>query len=95
MSLREDETGWRVGETETHFIEIMPTLYNDRLVLTPKRSPMTYDRYWCYPRGPAAFMAAFAWDSSEETEPPGWIKSWDQRRHDPRPIPRLDECRMG
>lgn len=49
---------------------------------------MSYDRYWCYPKGGAAVLAALAWDPAPEVEPVGWIKSWDQRYSNPGPFQR-------
>ena len=69
----------RCGETATHYIDVLPMLFNDRIVTTNKSMPSTYDRYWCYRKGGAALIAALAWDGSEDTEPVGWKKSWDQR----------------
>lgn len=76
---RLDFGGWRVKETATHYVEVIPMLYNWRLVRTPKVSPLTYDRGWCYQgTGPATFttvvLAAWAWDGSDETEPAGYFK---------------------
>lgn len=79
IRLRPDGTALRIKETETHYIEVVPMAFNDRIVMTPKSTPYTYDRYWCFDRGPAAVLAALAWDGATDTEPVGWIKSWDQR----------------
>lgn len=79
ITLRPDGTALRIKETETHYIEVVPMFFNDRIVTTPKNLPLTYDRYWCFRRGPAAVLAALAWDGATDTEPVGWIKSWDQR----------------
>lgn len=75
--------GWVVGETETHLILVLPMLVNDRIIESAKNDPMTYHRYWCYPQGGAAFIAALAWEPSPKSEPVGWIKSWDQRYSEP------------
>lgn len=79
VSLRPDGTAWRVQETETAYIEVAPMMFNDRVMVVPKDSPFTYGRYWCYQKGGAAILAALAWDGADDTEPVGWIKSWDQR----------------
>lgn len=71
--------GWRVRETDTHFIDIYPMLFNDRIVTVPKAAPLTVDRYWCYDKGGPAFLAAAAWDGSDETEPVGWKKAHGNR----------------
>ena len=79
VHLNDSGTGYRVGETETAFIEVVPMLFNDRVIVVPKSAPLTVDRHWCFQRGPAAILAALAWDGSDDTEPVGWIKSWDGR----------------
>lgn len=83
VSPRPDGTAWRVLETEDSFIEVMPMLFNDRLVVVPKVSPRTYGRFWCYPKGGSALLAALAWDGGDDTEPVGWIKTWDGRYNVP------------
>lgn len=75
----DDGTAYRVGETASAFIEVVPMLFNDRIIVVPKEAPLTYGRFWCYQKGGAAIFAALAWDGSDDTEPVGWIKSWDQR----------------
>lgn len=79
VSINDDGTALRIGETETHIIEVIPMLYNDRIIWAPKRNPLFVDRFWCYERGAAAVLAALVWDGAADTEPVGWIKSWDQR----------------
>lgn len=79
IALRPDGTAWRIRETATAYIEVAPMLFNDRIMVVPKAAPRTYGRYWCYPKGGAALLAALAWDGSDDTEPVGWIKTWDQR----------------
>ena len=36
--------GFRVKETETHWIDVQRMIFNWRLSTTPKHSPLTYDR---------------------------------------------------
>lgn len=74
-----DYGGWRVKETATHYVEVIPMIYNWRIVRTPKASPLTYDRGWCYEgTGPETFsavvLAAWAWDGGDDTEPAGYFK---------------------
>lgn len=59
--------GWRV--------QLMPMLYNARLVLTPEACPGVYDFGWCYPTHVSATVAAAAWDPETDGEPPGFIKA--------------------
>lgn len=71
---------FRVKETPTHWVDVVPMLYNYRVARTPKSSPMTYDRGWCYAGTgidsfTAAVLAAHAWDGGDDTEPEGWNKN--------------------
>ena len=85
VRINDDSTAYRVGETEAAYIEVVPMLFNDRIIVVPKSAPRTYDRYWCYQKGGAAIFAALAWDGADDTEPVGWIKTWDQRYSPPPP----------
>lgn len=50
---------WRVKETGTHWVDVLPMIYNWRIGRVPKSMPLTYDRAWCYRgTGPATFTAA-------------------------------------
>lgn len=76
---RLDYGAWRVKETATHWIDVVPMIFNWRVATTPKTDPLTYDRAWCYQgTGPAAFaaavLAAWAWDGSSGSEPAGYFK---------------------
>lgn len=77
------ETNERDGvytkETETHYIDVIPMLFNWR-VATTRKGRCYYERHWCYQgRGMRSFAAAVlavdAWDGSDDTEPPGWNKN--------------------
>ena len=85
VRINDDSTAYRVGETASAYIEVVPMLFNDRIIVVPKSAPYTYDRYWCYQKGGAAIFAALAWDGADDTEPVGWIKTWDQRYSPPPP----------
>jgi hypothetical protein len=65
----------RVKEAATRYIDIVPMIYNWRIVTTYKDRDC-YDRGWCYAgRDPVtAILAAMAWDPDTEDEPQGWIK---------------------
>lgn len=54
-------------------VQVMPMLYNDRLVLTPEAQQDGYEHGWCYPKG-AAVIAAAAWNPETQAEPVGYIK---------------------
>jgi hypothetical protein len=71
--------GYRVKTTETHHIEVWQFLVNWRLVTCPVDSPGCPERAWCYQGlGPSTFVsaviAAYSWDGSDDTEPPGYFK---------------------
>lgn len=70
----EERQAYMVGETETHFIDIVPMIFNHRVVLTPKSFPLVYDAGWCYPSLLAAVAAVQVWDPAAEPEPVGYIK---------------------
>lgn len=79
---------FRVKTVAGYHIEVIPAVYNFRIHTVPvDGGPLAWsERYWCYAgRGPTAFVAAVlaaeAWDGAPDTEPVGWIKSWDQRRN--------------
>jgi len=76
---RLDYGAWRVKETATHWVDVVPMIYNWRVCTTPKSCPLVYDRGWCYQGTDAAtfvaaVLAAWAWDGSDETEPAGYLK---------------------
>jgi len=69
-----------IGTWGGYLIQVMPMIYTDRLVMTPKACPAVYGYGWCYPKGPAALLAALTWDPAEFGEPHGFI----QRIGEPR-----------
>jgi hypothetical protein len=76
-----DGGGWRIHETATHYVDVLPMIYTDRIACTPVDDETIYDRFWCYPKGGAALFAAVVWDGADDTEPVGWLKAYDGRRH--------------
>ncbi len=64
-----------IGEYGGWLVQVIPMLFNDRLVLTPKSCEGIYDHGWCYPKGGAAHLAAMLWDPDTEGEPAGAIKT--------------------
>lgn len=73
---------YRVKQTATHFIEVLPMLANFRLHTVRKDDgPQAWsERFWCYSgRDEATYvatvMAAYAWDGADDTEPVGWSKN--------------------
>jgi hypothetical protein len=76
-----------VKETATHLVEVLPMIYNFRLVLTPKANPDSYDAGWCYfGTGSDSFtrcyLAALAFDPDTEADPAGYDKALQHRRVD-------------
>lgn len=55
-------------------VQVMPMLFNDRLVLTPICRPNVYDYGWCFDKGGAAYLAAYVWDPDTQGEPDGFKK---------------------
>lgn len=79
---------WRVKQVGRWYIEVVPQIFNWRIhTVDSQAGPWaSSDRYWCYEGRCAttfvgAILAAHAWDGADDTEPVGWIKSWDGRRH--------------
>lgn len=63
-----------VGRWGGYLLQILSMIYNDRVVLSPERSPCGYDHGWCYPRGLGAISALLCWDPQTQAEPPGYAK---------------------
>ena len=78
----------RIKTVGDYHIEVIPMAVNFR-IRTVRVDGGKYawsERYWCYAgRGRdsfvAAVLAAAAWDGAPDTEPVGWVKSWDGRRN--------------
>lgn len=64
-----------IAEWGGWWVQVMPMIFNDRVVLTPKACPWFVDYGWCYPKGAAAHLAVAAWDPETEAEPVGYIKA--------------------
>lgn len=63
-----------LGTWENYLVQIMPMIYNDRIVLTPAFNRLFVDFGWCYDKGGAAYLAAAVWDPATEGEPKGFKK---------------------
>lgn len=63
-----------LGTWKGYLIQVMPMLFNDRLVMSPVIAPYTYDHGWCFDKGGAAYLAALVWDPETQGEPPGYKK---------------------
>jgi hypothetical protein len=91
--------GFRVKETETHYVDVLRMIFNWRVARTPKDRPWSYDRHWCF-AGTSfttllrAVSAVAEWDAGDGTGPAGWSKngqtsewrepeSWDAQQAEP------------
>lgn len=63
-----------VGSWGGYLVQIMPMIFNDRIVLTPASSPYGYDHGWCYDKGAAAILALLTWSPDTQGEPEGYKK---------------------
>ncbi len=80
--------GFRVGETDTHYIDVMAQIVNWRLVEVPKADPLYVERHWCYEGRDvlgliAAVGAALMWLESDDAEPTGWRKNGQTGEYGP------------
>ena len=69
-----------LAEWDGWWVQVHPMLYGDRVVLTPKRSPLVYDYGWCYPKGGAAGIAVALWDPGTDGEPSGYVRAIGMRQ---------------
>jgi len=72
--------GFRVKETETHWVDVNRMIFNWRVARMPKAEERSYDRHWCFagtgfPALVRAVQAAVEWDGGDRTEPEGWNKN--------------------
>jgi hypothetical protein len=92
-TLTKIDGGFRIAETETHYLDVIQMLYNWRLCETPKSCPLSYDRSWCYAGNGldgllTAVIAAIAWGRNPDAEPVGWIRNnqtGEYREYDEQP----------
>lgn len=80
--------GFRITETDTHYLDAMLQLYNWRLVLVPKADPLYVEKHWCYEGTDrqallAAATAALAWVASGDDEPTGWRRNGQTGEYGP------------
>ena len=73
------EPGIRIKELENHYVDVIPMIFNWRVVRRLKDIDI-YDRAWCfYGTTTASFVAAclgaYAWDGTDDTAPAGWDKN--------------------
>jgi hypothetical protein len=80
MNYTEIDGGLRVGETDTHYIDVLKMMFNFRVVNTRKDQPGLYDSGFCYFGTDVqsllrAVAAGVAWAESGAEEPPGWDRN--------------------
>lgn len=80
LGLAPIEGGFRVGENETHYVDVMLMLFSWRICETPKSCPERIDRSWCYNgTGRTSFYmavgAAMLWLKERTNEPKYWNKN--------------------
>lgn len=66
--------GITVGTWGGYLVQVVPMIYNDRIVLTPEDCDDVYDHGWCYDKGSAAMLAVMAWNPQLQAEPAGYKK---------------------
>ena len=81
--------GFRVAETDTHYLDVLAQAFNWRVAEVPKADPMFVGRYWCYEGRDAlgllaAIAAVLAWVGSGDDEPAGWRKNGQTGAYGPR-----------
>lgn len=86
--LDDDAAGFRIKETPTHYIDVVPMIYNWRVIRVPKACPLTVDGAWCYYGTQInsllrAVAAAVAWDGTGN--PAGWDKNATTGEYAQRP----------
>lgn len=77
---------YRVKETATHYVEVIPMPASWRIHTVRKDDgPLAWsERYWCYSGRDertyvTAVLAAHAWDGADGTEPVGWSRNGQTR----------------
>lgn len=70
----EDRRCFTVARVGEYWVDIVPMVFNHRVVLTPVDRPAGYAVGWCYPSMTAALLAVRAWNPAEADEPAGFTK---------------------
>lgn len=81
-----DRQCYTVKQCGDWLVEIVPMIFNYRIVLTPAADPDSYAYGWCYFGGSEAsmaraVMAAVAFDPRVDLEPHGYDKAVLPRKH--------------
>lgn len=87
--IRNDRESFTVAEDDEYWYDMLPMMFNHRLVLCPKNNPLVYEWAWCF-NGPLELGAAVhVWDPDTQNEPVGWKKRPSELRS--RVAPRAEE----
>lgn len=84
--------GFTLWEGNGRRLDIMVMMFNIRAVDAEEGNFWEHDRYWCFDKTHPlkALEALRHWVDEDamaaDTEPVGWIKSWDQRYHGEGPV---------
>jgi hypothetical protein len=71
----EDVSAWRVAELGDYYVDIIPMIFNHRVVLTNKAHQEGYVVGWCYPDLLGALVAVMGWHPEQGVlEPSGYLK---------------------
>jgi hypothetical protein len=87
-----DRRTYLVKHCGPYLVELLPMIFNVRLVLTPADSPSGFDHAWCYfGTGPqswlAAYTAALVFNPMVDADPAGFRKRACPCPHVPDPCP--------
>ncbi len=64
-----------VKVSDDWIVSVTPMIFNDRVILTSwEQYPHEYTAGFCYDKGPAAVLAAMAWDPNVDHYPAGYKK---------------------
>lgn len=75
------------GPDRNLMVSVSPMMFNDRVVLTQRSGyPRTWVAGFCYPKGPAASLAAMAWNPLVTDQPAGFERVAGDER-DPSDLP--------
>lgn len=83
-----DREGFTLAEDDEHFYDLVPMVFNHRLVMTPKADTRLWFYGWCYDTALAATAAMKVWTPETQNEPLGWKKRPGRFL---RTAPRTDE----
>lgn len=71
--------GYRVLETATHYIDVVPLVFGWRVHTIRKDAPSWGERWWRYEFLDDAVEAVLSWEGTDHTEPAGWVESGQEQ----------------